>query len=101
MAQELEFDFEGIEKYRQALVNFEQQMQQYFSDFGIEPFSVIYEEFIVNYKETILRLLDYLDIPVPRDLELSEPLLQKQADEQTEAWAQQYYHMKEQERVVV
>ena len=96
-ARNLVFDFQEIESYRQRLVDYERQMHLYFFTFGIEPFTVVYEDFVNDYEETTFQILDYLHIPVSRDLVLGEPMLQKQADEQTEEWVQQYYHAEQKE----
>ena len=96
----LYFDFHTVENYRQQLISSEQKMQAYFLTSNIQPFTVVYEDFVTAYEETILQLLDYLHIPAPKDLALGEPLLQKQADEQTEMWVQQYYQTKQKQGTI-
>ena len=99
--QHLDFDFHQVDISYQKLVKSEAQMQTYFYIFGIEPLHVVYEDFIDAYEETTLKILDYLHLSPPKNLTLGEPKLQKQADEQTEKWVQQYYQMKqEQEKVI-
>jgi trehalose 2-sulfotransferase len=99
--QELVFDFEEIELRRKILVASDQGMELYFLAWGIDPFKVVYEDFVNAYEETTLQILDYLQIPAPRDLVLDEPWLQKQADELTEEWVQRYYQTKQEQETIV
>ena len=88
------FRFEAIECLRQNLVDHEQQMLKFFSVYNIQPFIVVYEDFVDNYEETALQILDYLHIPAPDNLAFRERTMQKLSDEQTEEWVQRYYQMK-------
>jgi LPS sulfotransferase NodH len=95
----LQFDFEAIEQHRLLLADFELSMELYFFIFGIKPFTVVYEDFVAAREETTLQILDYLEIPTPKDLVFGQPRFQKQADELTEEWVQQYYQVKQKQEM--
>ena len=96
------FRFEAIECHRQNLVDHEQQMLNFLSFYDIQPFIVVYEDFVASYEETVSQILDYLHIPAPTDLGFSKRSMQKLSNEQTEEWVQRYYQMKyEQDKLLV
>jgi LPS sulfotransferase NodH len=91
------FDYKAIERLRQGLEQDEVEMQRYFAACSVEPFKVVYEDFVDTYEQTALQLLDYLHIPAPPNLALEgERKPKKQADEQSEEWLQRYYQLKQQ-----
>lgn len=90
------FDFKTIERLRRGIEEDEEEMQQYFSACGVQPFKVVYEDFVNAYEETACQTLNYLQIPIPEQLTFGERKLQKQANEQSEEWVQRYYEMKQQ-----
>ena len=73
----------------------ETSWQEYFTDGSIGPCVVVYEDFIRAYEETVVRILNFIDIPAPHDLELRAPRLQKQADELSEDWVERYRDLKQ------
>jgi LPS sulfotransferase NodH len=95
--KEVIFDFKTIERLRRGLEEDEVEMQQYFTTCGVQPFKVVYEDFVGTYEETVLQILDYLQIPVPEQLIFGERKLKRQANEQSEEWVQRYYEMKQKE----
>lgn len=90
------FDYQAIERLRQGLEEDEAEIQQYCARFGIQPFKVVYEDFVDTYEETALQILDYLHIQAPENLVFGERQMQKQANEQSEEWLQRYYEVKQQ-----
>jgi trehalose 2-sulfotransferase len=95
--KELTFDFQAIEDLRLRIANSEYEMRLYFSMLDIQPFTVFYEDFVDAYERTALRILDYLQIPVPDNLVFGERKMRQQSDELTEEWVQQYYQVKQKE----
>ena len=91
---EVKFDFKAIERLRQGIEDDEAEIQQYFATCGISPFTVVYEDFVQNYEETARQVLAYLRISEPEDLVFSARKLQKQSNEQSEEWLQQYYRLR-------
>ncbi|HLG63328.1 MAG TPA: Stf0 family sulfotransferase [Ktedonosporobacter sp.] len=94
--KEVIFNYNVIERLRRSIEYDEQEMQQYFTSSGIQPFKVVYEDFVQNYQETLQQILDYLHIPLLKNLAFAEQRLKKQADEQSEMWVQRYYELKPQ-----
>jgi LPS sulfotransferase NodH len=68
--------------------------QDYFDTIDIQPMMVVYEELAEAYEETALKMLHYLDIPVPDDLVFAPRKMKRQADAFSEAWVKQYYQHK-------
>lgn len=92
--KEVAFDFYRIDLLYEHLLKDEEEIQRYFDRWHIQPFRVVYEDFVSSYEETALRILDYLHIPYPADLVFRERLMKKQANRQTEEWVERYYEMK-------
>ena len=65
--------------------------QTMFSQCQVQPLTLIYEEYSKNLHETLLRVLDYLEIEVPKEMVLPEPGLRKMSDEVTENWVKRYH----------
>ena len=94
-AKEPAFDFEAIDYLVQEIVTHEAAWQQYFSECGVTPFTVIYEDLVLACEETALQILQYLNIPIPENLVFAERRLKKQADALSEEWVQRYYNLKQ------
>jgi len=97
--KEVIFDFKTIERLRRGLEEDEVEMQQYFTTCEIQPFKVVYEDFVDSYEETVFQILNYLKIPVPEHLVFGERKLKKQANERSEEWVQRYYEMKQKDDI--
>jgi LPS sulfotransferase NodH len=91
LMQDPVFDYHTIERLRRGLEEDDVEIEQYCTSLGIEPFKVVYEDFVNAYEETALQILEYLQIPFPKDLVFGERQLQKQANAQSEEWLQLYY----------
>jgi LPS sulfotransferase NodH len=91
------FDFKTIERLRRGLEEDEVEIQQFFTTCRVQPFKVVYEDFVGTYEETVFQILDYLQIPIPEQPVFGERKLKKQANEQSEEWVQRYYEMKQKE----
>jgi trehalose 2-sulfotransferase len=87
--QEPTFDFTFIDNLHQLILEGEAGWQSFFDACGVQPIKVIYEDFIENYEQTALRILDTLKIPHPKDLQFEERRLQRQAGALNELWAEQ------------
>lgn len=93
-AQEPRFDFDAIDFLVQANVMHEVAWQEYFAEGSIIPFTVVYEDLVAELDQTILRILEYLGIPLPDKLSFGEGRLEKQADSVSEEWCQRYLELK-------
>lgn len=101
MDRKLVFHFGAIDHLRQQIIAHEGAWQQYFNVCGIQPFYVMYEEFVANYEDTARRILQYLHVPVSEKLVFTERRMTRQADELSEKWVQQYQAIKQGERKAV
>ncbi|MCD6034057.1 MAG: hypothetical protein K0S78_6243, partial [Thermomicrobiales bacterium] len=63
---ELAFDYDGIAALVRQAEAEDAAIGQFFATSGIEPFRVVYEEFTPRYEETILALLRWLGVTLPR-----------------------------------
>ena len=88
------FDFEQIDRWVTRFTNDEASWCRYFAALGIEPFEVVYEDFIEAYESTILDILGYLNIPMPEGMKIAPPRLCKLADLVSEEWALRYRALK-------
>jgi len=94
LASEASFDFEHIDRWFTRFTNDDASWCRYFATVGLEPFEVIYEDFIETYDSTILGILHYLEIPIPDGLKIASPRLCKLSDEVSEEWALRYRALK-------
>lgn len=92
--RELVFHFDAIDHLVQWIIDHEISWQRYFNLYRIQPFIVVYEEFVGAYEPTVLEILQYLNIPIPENLVLEEPHMKKQADTLSEEWVQRYQLLK-------
>ncbi len=90
LEKELEYNFSAIDYLIQEIILHEAAWQEYFTQFNITPFTVIYEDFVPYYEETALRIMDWLKISYPEDLVFGERRLLKQADSVSEEWVERY-----------
>ncbi len=88
------FDAERIDYWISRFRQDEMSWFRHFESLGIEPFEVVYEDFPQNYEATVLDLLRYLEIPIPKGLKIRPPRLQKLSDDETEAWVERYLQLK-------
>jgi LPS sulfotransferase NodH len=64
--------------------------QDLFEGCGVEPMEVVYEEFVENYRGTMLWLLDGIGVSIPENFVFAEPRMRRQADELSEEWVRLY-----------
>ena len=88
------FDFEQIDRWFTRFTKDEASWCRYFATVGLEPFEVVYEDFIGTYESTVLDILRYLNIPIPEGMKIAPPRLCKLADELSEEWALRYRALK-------
>jgi LPS sulfotransferase NodH len=61
-SQEPTFDFTFIDNLYNLILEREAGWQTFFEASGVQPFKVVYEELVEAYEETVLGILDYLNI---------------------------------------
>ena len=65
-------------------------IQEFLSEKGIVPMTIVYEDFIRDYEGTVRGVLEYLDLPGHRDAIIEPPYFDKLADELSEQWVQRF-----------
>jgi trehalose 2-sulfotransferase len=83
------YNYDAIHHLIQESVMFEAALEDFFTNNGIVPMTVVYEDFIVDYEGTVLKVLEYLGVPTD-DVKVAPPALDKLADEYAEQWVQRY-----------
>jgi LPS sulfotransferase NodH len=67
----------------------EAAMEQFFSEEGIVPLTIVYEDFILDYEGTVMKVLEFLNIPSD-NVNVSPPSLDRLADDVAEQWVQRF-----------
>jgi trehalose 2-sulfotransferase len=83
-----DYDFDAINALVMEAVMREAGIQAFFSEVGIVPIPVVYEDFVQNYDRTIRQLLRALGLDPM--VTIREPALHPTADEITESWVQRF-----------
>ena len=68
----------------------EAAIQEFFSEGKIVPLTIVYEDFILSYKETIAKILDYLGLNHSNDVPVAPPHFERLADDRSEEWVQRF-----------
>ena len=88
------FDVGEVDRWVTRFMEDETRWYRYFERAGIEPFEVVYEEFLQTYESTVLAILGHLAIPIPAGMVIAPPRLRKLGDEHSEEWARRYRELK-------
>ncbi|MFT3894037.1 MAG: Stf0 family sulfotransferase [Anaerolineales bacterium] len=70
-------------------------IQDFFSEGGIAPLTVVYEDFIQDYEGTIQNILNYLGLN-SNSVTIAPPALTQLADDISEEWAQRFREERQQ-----
>ena len=83
------YSFDAINHlYMEASMR-EAGIQEFFAEGNIVPLTIVYEDFIQEYEQTIHSILDYLKID-PASANIDKPYFTKLADDISEEWAQRF-----------
>jgi trehalose 2-sulfotransferase len=88
------FDVDRIDHWVTRFAEDEASWLRYFETLGIEPFQVVYEDFLEAYESTLLAILGYLKIAIPAELRIVPPRLRKLADEVSNEWVKRFRELK-------
>ena len=83
------YSFEAIDHLFNECSMREAGIQAFFSEARIAPLTIVYEDFIQAYEETIRQILRFLELDTDV-VEVSLPNYTKLADEISEEWVQRY-----------
>jgi LPS sulfotransferase NodH len=67
----------------------EAAIEDFFSESGIKPLTIVYEDFIQDYEGTVMSVLEFLDIPTD-NVNVAPPAFDKLADDIAEEWVQRF-----------
>ena len=86
---EKNYDFNALmHLFKEATLK-ECATQAYFETYNIQPLTIVYEDMIKDFQETIKRILAYLEID-SAGVNLPEMYLQKTATQYSEQWVQNF-----------
>jgi len=83
------YDFDALTHlYKEAALR-ECAIQAHYTKHGIQPLTLVYEDFVKDFKNTIKQIIDYLDIEYDQ-LNIKEMYYQKTANQDSEKWVQRF-----------
>jgi trehalose 2-sulfotransferase len=74
----------------------EAAIQEFFSEGSIVPLTIVYEDFILAYEQTIRNILNYLELPDTQNISINPPQFQQLADDLSEEWVQRFRQERQQ-----
>ena len=83
------YSYEAIQHLYDECSMREAGIQEFFSEGGIVPLTVVYEDFIQQYEQTIQIILGYLGLDT-KSVTIAPPALTKTADPVSEEWVQRF-----------
>ena len=83
------YDRDAIRHLVQEIAFREAAIQDFFSAAGIQPLTLVYEDWITDPAAAVDRILDYLDLP-HEGIVPGAPSYQRLADEVTEEWVERF-----------
>jgi trehalose 2-sulfotransferase len=66
------------------------EWRAYFRECEVEPLTIVYEDFIGRYEETVREILRYLEVPEADTVAITEPRRDRQADDLSRLWTDRY-----------
>ena len=90
------YSYEAIDHLFAECSMREAAIQEFFDRGSIIPHTVVYEDFILSYEETIRSILNYLQLPNVEEVTIAPPTLQQLADDVSENWVQRFRQERQQ-----
>ncbi|MYD09510.1 MAG: hypothetical protein F4X02_05625 [Chloroflexi bacterium] len=84
------YDFAAIDHLLQEIIMREAVWAEHFSENGIRPFVITYEDFVERPAATVCAVLDYLEIERPAGFHAPAPRYQRISDARSEEWVQRF-----------
>ncbi|WP_219837601.1 Stf0 family sulfotransferase [Paenibacillus sp. R14(2021)] len=84
-----EYSFDAINHLLMECTLREAAMEAFFAEESIVPMTIIYEDFIQNYEDTVIKILNFLNIPT-EFVQVAPPFLDQIADDIAESWVQRF-----------
>ncbi|AKG34826.1 Stf0 family sulfotransferase [Paenibacillus durus] len=83
------YNFDAIQYLLLQSTMCEAAIEDFFSESGIVPLTIVYEDFIQDYEGTVKRVLEFLDVQA-ENINVAPPALDKLADDAAEQWVQRF-----------
>ena len=83
------YSYEAIRHLYNECSMREAGIQEFFTEGGILPLNIFYEDFIQEYEQTIRTVLAFLELDA-QSIQIPAPLLEKTADDISEVWVQRF-----------
>ena len=90
------YDPKAIEHLVTESVMREAAMQDFFSESGIVPFTVVYEDFVSAYERTVVDIGTWLGLD-PAPIAIAPPAFERLSDELSEDWLERFRRDKQKE----
>ena len=88
------FDFKVIDEWCNRIAAHDDGWASYFRENQIEPLILFYEDVVASHRTAAERVLEFLELPFPPDLEIPPPAVEKQANQISHEWAACYLKLK-------
>lgn len=85
------YSFEAINHLLLECTMREAGIQAFYAEAGIQPLTIVYEDFISDYNGTIKNILRFLELE-NEQIEIHQPRIIKLADDLSEDWVQRFRH---------
>ena len=89
------YDFAAIDHLLQEIILREAVWAEHFSEHGILPLVITFEDFVEQPAATVCAILDFLEIERLPDFKAPEPAYQRISDARSEAWVQRFRREKQ------
>lgn len=83
------YDYEAINHLLTECMIREAAIAEFFAEEGIVPLTIFYEDFALQYEETVMKVLEYLELPV-ENITVSPPAFERIVDDIAEQWVQRF-----------
>ena len=93
----LEYVFESIDHLFNESVMLDASWQNHFEHWDVQPLTLVYEDYVHDFKGTVEAVLSYLGIDDMNEFQSSKIGMVKQADELSDEWVQWYKEEKQRE----
>lgn len=93
-ASDFQLDFDEVRRLENFAVLQDASWQKFFTDAGIEPLVITYEDLMQSLEGALMRLFSQLGIDLPPETKLHSPRLKRQSDGLTEQWLEKYLQEK-------
>ncbi len=87
--------FQQIRYLEDVLVNHESQWEAFFTENGVKPLTIVYEDFASSFAETVVSVHAHLGVSDLDESAIKEPRLLQQADDISEEWLERYLEVRD------